>query len=135
MAAYAFTNVTFEIGAQEYSCPVTRAEFTNTPNILEANTLCGPASAVGRTKYALELEGLQDWFETSSLAAFLFNNEGEEAEVTVTWESPDETDSVEAVATVRLVSPGFGGAAEELAVFSVSLPVDGKPVITPTVGS
>ncbi len=135
MTAFAYTDVTFQIGATAYSCSVKRAEITNTPNILEDNSLCGPVSAVGRTKYQLELEGFQDWFVASSLAKYLFDNEGISATATVTWPSPDETDEVVAVATVTLVSPGFGGTADELATFAVTLPIDGKPTITATLGS
>lgn len=135
MAAYAFTDVTFEIDNVAYTCSVSRAEFTNTPNILESPSLCGPLSAVGRTRYNLELEGLQDWFETVSLAAYLFNNEGIEADVEIVWTSPDETDTVTATATVRLVASGFGGTGDELATFAVTLPVTGAPTITPVVGS
>lgn len=135
MGVYVFTDVTFEIEGQDYSCPVTRAEFTNTPNILEANTLCGPAAAVGRTRYALELEASQDWFEAASLAQYLYDNEGILATATLTWVSPDESATVTGVGEVRLVAPGFGGTAEELAAFSVSMPVEGKPDIDVTPGS
>lgn len=135
MAIYAFTDVTFKLSSVAYSCSVSKASVDNEPRILDANTLCGPKSAVGRTKFSLSLEGFQDWFEAGSLAKYLFDHEGEQDDFEITWTSPDETDVVVASGTLTLVATGFGGTAEELATFSVNLPIDGKPSIVPTVGS
>jgi hypothetical protein len=126
---FSFTEVTFTLEGQDFSCPVTRAEFTAQAKLLQSVTLCGVRGATGRSTYQLELEGEQDWFEgVDSLCGYLEDHEGEKAEVTVDWTASDGSGRVTKTATVTLVAPSFGGTADELGTFSITMPADGKPV-------
>lgn len=125
---YSFTEVTFTVDDVSYSCPVTRAEFTAQAKLLQSVTLCGVRGAVGRSTYQLELEGEQDWFEgVDSLCRFLFENEGEKSEITIDWTASDGSGHVTMTGTVTIVAPPFGGTADELGVFAITMPADGKP--------
>lgn len=125
---YVFAEVTFTIDGTDFSCPVTSAAFKSTPKPLLVNTLCGPKSAAGRSTYTLDLEGVQDYFEgVDSLCGYLEDHEGEKAEVVVDWTASDGGGEVTKTGTVTLVAPDFGGVADELGTFSISLPCDGKP--------
>lgn len=126
---YSFTEVTFTIDDVDFSCAVTSAKWTAAAKLLTANTLCGPKGAAGRSTYALELEGMQDYFEgDDSLCGYLEDHEGEKAEVTVDWTASDGAGHVVKTGTVTLVAPDFGGVADELGAFSITCPADGKPV-------
>lgn len=134
--AYRFRDVTFRLdGDDDYNCQVTRGELVATSNISTVDTLCGPQSSAGRSQWALELEGLQNWFTYSSLVMYLNNNGGKEASFSFVWTSPDDSDTITVTGTCILVETGFGGTAEELATFSVTLPVNNAPTFTRSVGS
>jgi hypothetical protein len=110
--------------AVNFECSTSQAEFVPTAAPLEAATLCGPVSAAGRTKWAFTLGGLQDWEIADSLADFLCTNDTLKGTVEMSW--PEAT--FKWTADVTFVACSIGGTADALAVFSVSLPVDGAPV-------
>lgn len=121
-----FSNVVVEFDGGDFSCSITRAEIISDTPTLTAKTLCGVKQGVGRATEALELEGLQDYFEALSLAAFLKENHGEQGIVTFTWVDPNGHGTAEVEATVTYMKTGFGGTADEIATLSVTLPINGE---------
>ena len=123
---YVVTTVTFTIGTTEYSCSVNTAEWTTAPNILEYDTYCGAKSAVGYSRYSLHVVGAQDWFDNNSLCRYLKRNEGISATVVVEWTSAvDPGDRTSTQGTVILVAPPWGGQANTIGVFDITMPVNG----------
>lgn len=123
-----FADVTLTLDSTDYSCSLTGVVFAPTSQINRVRTLCGPKASVGRTEWNLELSGLQDYHQATSLSMFLIANEGEIADCSVVWVSTeDDTYEATANADVRLVAVTFGGQADEVATWTVSLPVEGTP--------
>jgi hypothetical protein len=122
--------VTFTLDAADYSCSVTSLRLVPTAKINEVSTLCGNKASVGRTRWNMEIGGLQDYHQATSLSMFLTANEGTIADASIVWVSTED-DTYEATADceVRLVAVEFGGAADEVATWTVSLPVEGTPVL------
>jgi hypothetical protein len=120
--------------AVEYACSVKRAELVpSAGKESEYRTLCpdGTFRNLGASTWSLELEGAQDW-AAAGLSRFLFDHEGEELTFQVDqYGNPHDASDAEPemTGTVRAVAPGYGGAVDEYAEFSVSLPVVGKPTL------
>lgn len=87
----------------------------------------------GAAGWALQLDYAQDWSQTNSLSRYLLENAGKLVTVTLT----------PAGGTISATNPGFrmtvmlvpgpiGGAVDQAAVGSVTLPVDGAPVVVTT---
>jgi hypothetical protein len=123
-----FADVTFTLDSTDYSCSVTSLRLIPTPKINEVSTLCGNKASVGQERWNMEIGGLQDYHQATSLSMFLIANSGTIADFNVVWVA-SEDDTYEATATgeARLVAVEFGGAADEVATWTVSLPVEGTP--------
>lgn len=121
---------------EEYRCQLTKAEFVPSDasgSSSELVTFCtthSDSSGGGDATWELQLEGFQSYQDAADLSMFLFDNEGEKAEVTLL---PGQGGG-----TVSSTNPGFkgvvtlkptniGGTARQYATFTVSLPADAKP--------
>lgn len=129
-----FASVTFTIDGLPVAASVTRAQFVPDEPNLEARTIAGKRSATATAAWTLELEGLQDWFEAQNLSAYLSEHTGEDAAVVVVWTGTNGETSQRS-ATVVCKSVPWGGTADELATFSISLPLNGNPTATDSAGS
>jgi hypothetical protein len=82
---------------------------------------------VTKATWVATLEGAQDWSE-DGLSRYLFDHEGETIEVTFTPEGGGPSFKVSLV-----ITPGaIGGAVDAYATQSVSLGVNGRPVLVPS---
>jgi hypothetical protein len=132
--APSFKDVTFTIDGVPVHATVGRAEFVPDQPNLDYRTIAGKRSGVAETSWTLEVEGLQDWFQAQNLAQFLSDHSGEDATVALTW-TGSNGETTGRTATVVCKDPGWGGTADELATFSVSLPVNGAPTRSDSAGS
>lgn len=129
-----FASLTMTIDGLPVGATVTRAQFVPDEPNLEARTMAGKRSATATAAWTLEVEGLQDWFEAQNFVAFITEHTGEEATVVVTWTGPNGETSQRS-ATVVCKSVPWGGTVDELATFSVSLPLNGNPTSSDSAGS
>ena len=108
-------------------CQMTNMTISATPDPKELTTVCGKVTVPGITAFVLNLEGAQDW-GASGVSTYLYENDGELVDFSL-----KPTATAQPIATGKVyIAPGdFGGVAGEIAVFSVSLGIDGKPTITP----
>jgi hypothetical protein len=122
-----------------YSCQVKTAKLVPSPgDQKDYRTLCasGFYSQFTPTTWALELEGAQSWDTTGGLARFLFDNDG--ALIRFQVDGYGETHVPSAAepgmaGTCRAVAVEYGGAVDEYAEFTVSMPVQGAPVLATAV--
>jgi hypothetical protein len=129
-----FYNIALTIDGLDVAATVTRMQFTPDEPDLRVKTLAGPRSNAATASWTVELEGLQDWFEAQNLVTFLSEHVGEEATLTATWTGANGETSARS-ATVVCKSVPWGGTADELATFSITLPVNGTPTPTDSAGS
>ena len=115
----------------DYKCQATNAEVQATANLQTVPaTGCQPETQVpAASSYVLHLEYLQDWNATDSLSQYLFDNETDEVDFSVSLDATDTTAMPVASGTVRLVAGSYGGAFGTPLIATVDLPVQGKPVI------
>lgn len=120
-------------GVQDYKCQISVAQMNP-----EARSVTSPPNWCGDpetdhpqpSKWTIHLEGMQDWHaDANSISEFLFDNE-----TTVGWvqfAGPDVTGTGNDISTltakVTFVAGGWGGAAGQVATFSVDLPALQKP--------
>ena len=116
----------------DYKCQVTKAELVATPNLQTVPaTGCQPETQVpAATGFTLDLEYLQDWGAADSLGQYLFDNDTLEVDFSVSLDTDNVTMPV-ASGTVRLVPGSYGGQFGTPLLATVTLPVQGKPVIGP----
>ena len=133
MAAYAgafvIRDAVVKFAAVDYTNQCTRARLVPDTPIQVQRTLVpdGQVTDVDSTAWTLELSGLQDW-ETGGLAAYLNTNKGTLVSVTI---APRKgVGKQQAVISVRIMPPPFGGTQGEFAAFELEMPCDGQPVIT-----
>lgn len=122
---------------EEYRCQLTKAEFVpsdssgSTDELVTFCTTHSDASGGGDATWELQLEGFQSYQDAADLSLFLFDNEGEKAEVTLLPGQGGGTvgaDNPGFKGTVTLKPTNIGGTARTWAVFQVTLPADAKPV-------
>lgn len=113
----------------EFQAQVTKARLVPDQNIQTLRTLVpdGTITDVDSAMWTLELNGVQDW-ETGGLAAYLHAEAGNLVEVTLA--PKNATGKKQAVFTVRVVEPPFGGDQGAFAIIELELPVQGQPVIS-----
>jgi hypothetical protein len=132
--AWVINNPVVQIGepSTAVQCDLTRAELTNEMDMKDAGTLCGPAQLPGRVTWTLELEGHQS-FDTDSLWMFLWDNQRQQVPFTlVPKEGAVSATNPAFTGTITCVPGSVGGTADEIAVYSVSLPLVGDPVKSDT---
>lgn len=129
-----FASLVMTVDGLNVSATVTKAQFVPDEPNLEARTMAGKRSASASPAWTLDVEGLQDWFEAQNFAAFMSEHTGEDAAVVITWTGANGETSA-ASATVVCKSIPWGGTVDELATFSISLPLNGNPTINSSAGS
>lgn len=116
-----------------FACQVTEASITSTPvTVTVPATFCeGETETVGKSRWTVNLSGLQDWTDANGLSQFLFDEETKPGWVQISMPTNTAGDSVAvATAKVRFVAGDFGGPANDPLLFSVSMPCQAKPTIT-----
>jgi len=113
----------------EFQNQVTKARLVPDQNIQTLRTLVpdGTITDVDSAMWTLELSGVQDW-ETTGLAKYLHTHAGELVEVTIA--PKNATGKQQAVCTVRVIEPPFGGDQGAFAIIELELPVQGQPVFS-----
>lgn len=125
-------NATVQIGTDSYEQALSSVELTPTTSTVQFKGLTPTAifNFATPSTWVAALTFAQDWATAGSLANYLFANEGES--VTMTFvPAVDDDDSPTITATVTIVPGSIGGAGGAVSTSTVSLPVDGKPTITP----
>lgn len=115
--------------AKAFECQVTSAAITSTPNLITVPaTGCeGPTEIPQKSSFALALSALQDWGQTDSLSQYLWDNDTLESEFSIALAgAPFPV----ATGTVRVVAGQYGGDFAAAQNFTVTMPCQGKPVIT-----
>lgn len=124
---FVMRDVLFNVAADGYKAHVSSVTFTPSSTVVTWQGLT-PAAAFSfgaNATWTCDLEFAQDWSTASSLSRYLFENEG--AEVEVVFEPVAGGPSITAT---LIVTPGaVGGAVNSVAVATVSLGVQGKPVL------
>lgn len=116
-----------QIGADSYEKAVATVEFVPTSSVETFHGLSPDASYtdVSPATWVCNLTFVQDWTSASSLAQYLMANEGEA--VTMTFEPI--TGGATITATV-IITPGkIGGSLGGATTSSVTLGVQGRPVV------
>jgi hypothetical protein len=117
-----------------YSCQVKTARLVPTAgDQKDYRTLCatGFYTQFTPTTWELELEGAQGWDAADGLARFLFDHDGELIRFQVDGYGETHVPSTTEPGmggTARAIAAEYGGTVDEYAEFTVSLPVQGKPV-------
>lgn len=117
------------VTAVGFECQVTSVALTPAPQTdTLAATLCQAESDTAKpSKWTLELEILQDWTDPAGVSFFLYDNDAEEQEFSVSY-----SNDTPPVATGRctVVAGQFLGAASGPLAGTASMPCIGKPVIS-----
>lgn len=129
-----FSNVVVTFDGIDVGASITTARLETDQPILELRTLSGVRKSAGRASKNLVLEGAQDWHEVQNLTEFLRANSQEDATLVMTWTGANGETSARTM-TVTCVEPQWGGTADELATFSVTLPITGTVTVTDSAGS
>lgn len=122
----------------DYSCQVTRAEITSTANTTETTvpaTFCAPESRLSvpvASTFVLNLDVLQDWTVAAGLSAWLFKNDATTQAFALYLDG--NTNPV-AQGLVVVTAGGFGGTPGQPLVATVTLNIQGYPVILDSTGS
>jgi hypothetical protein len=129
VAPIILTNVLFQVETDTYEKHVSTVEFVPSSSVVTWKGLT-PASvfSAGTTAtWTCNLSFAQDWETADSLSLYLFENEGEEIDVTF-----EPVNGGAGFTATLIVTPGsIGGAVDSVAVSTVTLGVRGKPVHVP----
>jgi len=118
------------------SCQVTTAAVVANPVTQTAPaTFCeGETDIVGKSKWQVDLAGLQDITESTGISMWLFEHETEAAWVQIIGPTNETGDKIiTIVAPVRIQAGNLLGPAGTPLDFSVSLPAQAKPTVTHSV--
>jgi hypothetical protein len=135
--AFIFMNPTIKIATDvatgtDMVCEVTKVELTNDVNMVDTGSLCGPAQQPGKISWTLSVEGYQD-YAAGSLWRFLWDNQRKQAQFEIIPKDTDLTpagaDNPTISGTIVCVPGTVGGTREEVASYSVELPLVGDPVL------
>lgn len=120
---------TFTVETDNYTAHVSQVEFTpsTTTTTWKGLTPSSIFQFAGRASWVCALSYAQDWTTEDSLSQYLHDHEGESVAVELVPVDGGPTVS----ATLTVVPGAIGGTVDQTAVATVSLPVSGKPVITP----
>ena len=115
-----------KIGADNYEANVSAVEFVPSASSVPWKGLTPTASFtdMGSATWVCNLTFAQDWETTNSLSQYLLDHEGEQVEV----EFRPVSGGAGFAATLVLTPGSIGGSVDSVAVSSVSLGVQGKPV-------
>lgn len=114
------------VGTDEYTAHLNRAEFVPTQPTASWTDLDGTTTNFGgKSAWALELEGAQDWETVNSLSSFLNSHDGEEVDVSFEFGGQEHS------ATVIAAAVNIGGVINTPAVFKKQLQVQGDVTSAP----
>lgn len=124
-------SVIWEMGGNTYEKAISSGALTPTVPTATFKGLSEDAvyTQAGVASWMADISFVQDWENTDSLSAYLFNNQGSEVALSFTTSATSGTFDC----TVVIVPGSIGGAVDSFATTSVSLPVIGQPVFTPAV--
>lgn len=119
-----------QIGADNFEKAISNATFTPTAATVtwQGGTPDASFTDTGRATWVCALTFAQDWDSVGSLSAYLFNNEG--AIVPATFR-PRNGRGASFSATLVITPGAIGGAVNVVSEATVSLGVQGKPVLIP----
>lgn len=131
VSPFQMTNCLFTVEADNYEAHVSTVEFVPTSKTAEFKGLA-PTSVhtfAGAPTWVANLTFAQDWTTANSLSRYLFENAGEEIDVTF-----EPVLGGPAVTATIIAQPGsIGGAVDAVATSTVSLGVVGKPTLEPVI--
>jgi hypothetical protein len=124
--------ITFTLGAQDFSPDVLDVEVVPTPGDIQKVTTLDAVTHqdAAAESWSLRVRAIVDWDSTRpGLAWYLFENKG----TTVAFAFRDTTGALSTTkpgmgGNVRLVPISYGGTGNEYAEATVLLPIDGDPV-------
>lgn len=123
-------DVILEIGTDDYKSHVDSVTFTPSASSVTWTGLgSNTHTDVSTATWVLALNYVQDWETTNSLSAYLFNNEGQSKDVTF---HPASGSGPSFTAEIVITPGAIGGAVNAYATTSVTLGVNGKPIMVPT---
>lgn len=125
-------DVVLTFGLNSYEEHVSNVTFTPSASVITWKGLTPTSvhSAGTTATWAASLTYVQDFETTDSLAVYLFNNEGEEVEVTF---KPRSGSGPSFTATLIITPGAIGGAVDTFGEATVTLGSKGKPVLVPAV--
>jgi hypothetical protein len=135
--AFIFMNPTVKLGTgvagdPDYVCEVTRVELTNDVTMVDTGSLCGAAQQPGKIQWTLNMDGYQA-YETTTLWRYLWDHSRQQAEfLIIPKDTTVGTGNPAVTGTVICVPATLGGTREEVAAFTVALPVVGDPLLSDT---
>jgi hypothetical protein len=128
---FVLKDAVLKVGSDNFEASVSQVEITPTNSTTTWAGLTPTAvfSAVGASTWAVTFSGAQDWEDEDSLANLLLDGEGD----TETLDFYPVNGGAGFRVTVTLVAPQIGGTVNGVPVFTVTLPVQGKParIVTP----
>lgn len=125
-------NCTVSIGTDSYEQAISSVTFTPSASTVTFKGLTPDAvfNFATPSTWVAALAFAQDWSTAGSLSNYLHAHEGES--VVMTFKPAlDDLTSPTVTANITVVPGAIGGAQGAVAVSQVSLPVSGKPEITP----
>jgi hypothetical protein len=129
VAPFVLKNATLKIAADNYEKHVSSVEFVPTASAVNWKGLTPTAvfTSIGSATWVANLGYAQDWQTEDSLARYLFEHEGEAVAVEFYPEAGGN-----GFGATLVVTPGsIGGAVDTVAVATVTLGVQGRPVEIP----
>lgn len=123
-------DVIFSVGSDSYEKHVSNVTFTpsTSPQTWRGLNPDATFTNVGSASWTVDIEYAQDWTTTNSLSAYLFANQGETKAVSFT---PTNGVGPSFEVDVIIVAGAIGGAVDSYGAATVSLPVQGQPVLVP----
>lgn len=124
------TDVILIVEADNYEAHVSKVQFDPTTSIVKWKGL-KPTSVFNfptSSDWTLSLDYAQDWATADSLSNYLFDNEGEVKEVTFKPKSAGVGTAPTWTANVIITPGAIGGPVDTVAVGTVTLGLQGKPV-------
>jgi hypothetical protein len=111
----------------DVSCQISGGTIKATPDPKTLTTMCGKSTVPGVTAFTFDVTGAQDW-AADGISTYLMDNDGTLVDFVYT---PSSAIAPSASGKCWIAPGDFGGVVGEIAVFSVTLGVEGKPTITP----
>jgi hypothetical protein len=114
-------------GGVSCECQITQASVNSTPNMITipATGCEGQTQQPGKSSYDVQLQGLQDWDQLSSISQFLWDNAGTLVPFSIALDTA--ADMPVATGECWIVEGAYGGDFAAPLTFHVTLPCDTKP--------
>lgn len=127
---FVLKDVVFEVGADDYAAHVSQVEFTPEASTITWKGLTPDATFtdVASATWTCTISYVQDWSATG-LSRYLYEHEGD----TVAVEFTPVNGGPAFTADVIIVPGAIGGSVDSFAAGSVTLGVQGRPLLVPAV--